>query len=108
MYGTRQHVTQPLNNRVQHEDELHYQIIDYCKAKGWQYLHGSMAHKTFRTLGEPDFVILADKSRMFLIECKANGGKLSTDQLGFAMHAQKLGHEVHLIRNFGQFVDLIQ
>lgn len=108
MHGARQNVTQPIKDRVEHEDELHYQIIDYCKSKGWLYLHGSMAHKTFRTLGEPDFVIVADRARFFLVECKANGGKLSTDQLGFAMHAQKLGHEVHLVRSYEQFLEVVQ
>jgi len=93
---------------VAEESDLHNDIISYCKSKGWIYLHGSMAAATHRTLGEPDFEILADHGRVFFVECKSKDGKLSTDQLGFAMHAQKLGHEVHLVRSMEDFRKVVE
>lgn len=93
---------------VTNESELHNEIIAYCKSKGWIYLHGSMAHRTFRTLGEMDFTILADKGRVFFVEAKTAKGKLSTEQLGFAMHAQKLGHEVKLVRSMEDFRKVVE
>lgn len=47
-------------NGVRREAELHEEIFDECRRRGWIALHGSMAERTCRTLGEPDFMILAD------------------------------------------------
>ena len=65
-----------------------------------------MAHKTFRTLGEPDFVILQDGGRFLLAEAKTAKGKLSTDQLGFQMKAERLGHKVNVVRSLSQFLQI--
>ncbi len=88
------------------ESDLHNQIIDYCKSKGWQYLHGSMAERTHRTLGEPDFIILAHGSQLRMVECKSKTGKLSLDQQGFIAHAARNGHVVHVVRSMEDFVKL--
>lgn len=88
------------------ECDLHNDIIDYCKSKGWQYLHGSMAERTHRTLGEPDFIILAHGSQLRMVECKSKSGKLSLDQQGFIAHAAKNGHVVHVVRSMEEFTKL--
>ncbi len=89
------------------ESDLHNQIIHYCKSKGWQYLHGSMAHRSRRTLGEPDFLVLADRGRLFMVECKTKTGKLSMEQQGFIAHAAKNGHVVHVVKSMEEFVKLL-
>lgn len=91
---------------VEDESDLHNAIIDYCKSKGWQYLHGSMSARTHRTLGEPDFIILAHGSQLRMIECKSKTGKLSTDQQAFIAHARKNGHVVFVVRTIQQFLEL--
>jgi hypothetical protein len=91
---------------VKDESDLHNQIIDYCKEKGWQYLHGSMAARTHRTLGEPDFIILARGSQLRMVECKSKTGKLSLDQRGFIAHANKNGHVVYVVRSMEEFKSL--
>jgi len=88
------------------ECDLHNSIIDYCREKGWQYLHGSMAARTHRTLGEPDFIILAHGSQLRMVECKSKTGKLSTDQQAFIAHAKKNGHVVYVVRSMEEFVKL--
>jgi hypothetical protein len=85
------------------EEDLHYAIMEECERKQWIYLHGSMAHRSRRTVGEPDFTILADGGRVFFIECKRKSGKRSTEQLGLAMWSEKLGHTIHLVKNIEQF-----
>lgn len=40
------------------EYKLHEFIIAECKRRSWISFHGSMAHKTFREKGEPDFQLL--------------------------------------------------
>lgn len=83
---------------------LHDEILTHCKQQGWLAFHGSMAHRTFRTAGEPDFVILLPDGKLMMVECKAKNGKLSPEQLGVAMWAEKLGHKVHLVRSFQEFL----
>jgi len=98
-----------IKDRVQRrmpEAELHNAIIAECRRRGWQYLHGSMAAETHRTLGEPDFVLMASDGRVFFIECKSRDGKLSPAQRDFAAHAERNGHRVHVVRSFEEFINL--
>ena len=65
-----------------------------------------MAERTCRTLGEPDFVILAAGGRVFFVECKSRNGKLSPAQAALKHHAEKLGHTVHVVRSMAEFLQL--
>lgn len=90
------------------ESDLHNKIIEACKARGWIYFHGSMVVKSSRTIGEPDFTILADKGRVFFVECKTKTGKLSPEQLGIKMWAEKLGHTIHVVRSMEEFLEAVK
>jgi|SRR6516162_5900322 hypothetical protein len=89
---------------VGREADLHEAIFSECRRRGWIALHGSMAERTCRTLGEPDFVILTDGGRVLFVECKSRVGKLSPAQAALRFHAEKLGHTVHVVRSFGEFL----
>lgn len=89
------------------EAELHEEIFAECRRRGWIALHGSMAERTCRTLGEPDFVILADGSRVWFVECKTKTGKLSPAQAALKFHAEKLGHTVHVVRSLEEFFAVV-
>lgn len=89
------------------EGELHGEIAKHCKMAGWICFHGTWGKLSRRTPGEPDFTILADKGRVFFIECKAKGGKFSTEQLGMKMWAEKLGHTIHTVYSFQDFCDVV-
>ena len=91
------------------EDEraLHNEILEHCKFHGLLAFHGSMAHRTFRTAGEPDFVILLPDGKMMMVECKTKNGKLSPEQLGVAMWAEKLGHRVYTVRSYVEFLTFL-
>lgn len=110
----------PPADAVEQEDKLHTEIIQECKRRGWIYLHGSMAHRTKRSPGEPDFVILGSvqtqwvdgtgkswEPRVWFIECKSKRGKRSMDQLAMAAHASKLGHTIHVIQSFSEFLGIV-
>ena len=92
---------------VERESDLHEAIFDECRRRCWIALHGSMADRTCRTLGEPDFVILADGGRVLLVECKSRTGKLSPAQFALKYHAEKLGHTVHVVRSLEEFLKLL-
>ena len=90
---------------VDRESDLHAQIFDECRRRGWIALHGSMAERTHRTAGEPDFVILGTK--IYLVECKTRIGKLSIAQQAMIAHAAKLGHTIHIVRSFEEFLNIL-
>lgn len=98
----------PKTGAVADESELHNEIIEYCKDRRWLYFHGSMAHETKRTPGEPDFEILADRGRVFFVECKSKDGKLSTDQRAVIQWAAMLGHTVHVVVNMDEFRRIVE
>jgi hypothetical protein len=102
------------------ESDLHEQIFAECRRRGWIALHGAMSERTHRTAGEPDFIILGNRVAftlkesgehycpfVLLIECKTAKGKLSPDQTAMAAHAAKLGHTIHVVRSFEEFLKLL-
>jgi hypothetical protein len=97
----------PVTQAAERERALHDDIQDECKRRRWLCLHGSMAHKTMRTVGEPDFTILADVGRVFFVECKTATGKLSPEQLALKCWAEMLGHEIHIVRSLDEFLKIV-
>ena len=89
---------------VEREETLHYEIMDFCRDRGWQFFHGSMSERTHRTLGEPDFIIRASLGRVYFVECKAKGGKLSPAQQACIANGNKLGHVTHVVDCMEQFL----
>lgn len=106
LFGTR-NTERRARNGVAREASLHEEIFDECRRRGWIALHGSMAERTCRTLGEPDFVILADGGRVLFVECKSRSGKLSPAQAALKHHAAKLGHAVHVVQSMENFLKLV-
>jgi len=92
---------------VSREQRLHEQIITECRARRWLVIHSRMDRPTTQGLGVPDFVILADKGRLFLVEAKARQGKMSIAQLAFEIQCEGLGHKVHLVRSLANFIDAV-
>lgn len=90
------------------EADLHLKILAECRRRGWIALHGSMAHRTHRTIGEPDFVIMADAGRVLFVEAKVKGGKVSPEQQAFKAWAEKLGHTVNIVWSFDEFLKLTE
>ena len=90
------------------ESELHAEIKAYCRHKAWICFTGSMAHRAMRTIGECDFTILADGGRVFFIEAKTRVGKLSPEQQGVVIWAEKLGHKIHIVRSMQQFCAIVE
>lgn len=92
---------------VSSESQLHLDIMDHCRKNDIPFLHGSMAHATHRTLGEPDFTLILP-FRVVFIECKSKTGKLSTEQIALAAWFQKKGHTIHVVRSMGDFLKVVQ
>lgn len=89
------------------ESDLHKQILAECSRRNLVCFHGSTAHKTRRTPGEPDCVILLPGGRVLLVECKTKAGQRSEAQIDVFLRAHLLGHTVHLVRSFEDFHALL-
>lgn len=90
------------------ESELHSQIRSECKRRGWLVFSGAMHKRTWRTKGEPDFVILLPNGETALIEAKTRTGALSEDQIDVAAQCAALGHTVHTVRSLTEFVRILE
>jgi predicted RecB family nuclease len=101
---TDKHV--PVIGAAEKESELHAQIFDECRRRGWIAFHGAMSERTHRNLGEPDFLILRDGGKLLAVEAKSAKGKLSEHQAAIAAWAEKLGHKVHVVRSINEFLEL--
>lgn len=88
---------------VEEESVLHEDIRKACAIRGWLPLHGSMAHRAFRTKGEWDFVIIAEWPRLFLVECKDREGKVTKEQAALAAWATRLGWRPTVCRSMAEF-----
>lgn len=105
----------PSKSGVEREAELHAQIMDECRRRGWLFFHGAMCERSHRTEGEPDFLIFGTHGtnegtwhpQSWLIECKTRTGKLTPAQQAVAAHAASLGHTVHVVRSFEEFLNVI-
>ena len=89
------------------EAKLHAAIRDYCRQQGWIAFHGAMSKATHRTKGEPDFIIATDRGQVLWVECKTKTGKLSADQVAVMAQLEALGHEYHVVRSMGEFLELV-
>lgn len=93
---------------VEHERDLHQQILDDCRLRNWIALHSRMDKRTTTTIGAPDFVVLADGGRVLLVECKARKEKLKPEQAALHAWADRLGHKVYTVRNFGEWLEVLR
>lgn len=97
---------QSANDASECESELHGQIMDECRRRGWIPLHGSMAHRSKRTLGEPDFVIPI-YGRVLFVEAKTKTGKLTMEQQAYGAYLAKHGHTLHVVRSLQDFLAIL-
>ena len=91
---------------VERESNLHDQIEAECRRRGYLVVHSRMDRATTTGLGVADFLIFAT-GRVFLVECKAKSGKLSTPQLAFAMLAERNGFKVEVVRSYQAFLAIV-
>lgn len=84
---------------VEREEDLHDDILDLCKARGWIAIHARMDMAHTLAKGTADFIILADGGRTFCFECKSKAGKLRPEQSAWAAWADRLGHKFAVVRS---------
>ena len=95
------------DDAVEHESELHDEILAFCRNKLWAVVHSRMDQKSTCTVGTADFIVFADGGRTFIIECKSRSGKLKPAQLAFKVQAEMNGHQVFEVRSMSEFLKIV-
>lgn len=90
------------------EEDLHNFIIGWCKRQDppVPYGHARMDKKSSYTEGFPDFVLFLPGDRTLLVECKTEKGELEEKQREFANNAALVGHVVHVVRSYQEFLEV--
>lgn len=102
----RARLNPPPADAVDLEKDLHRMILDECKQRGWYAVHSAMNCPTTNGIGVCDFIIYANNGRVFNVEAKNRVGKLSVAQQAFIFWLNKLGHTVHVVRSFKEFLEV--
>lgn len=82
------------------ERDLHDQIIDLCRSRGWFYVHSRMDRKSTTGVGTPDFVIALPGGATLWLECKRKGGKTTTEQAAALAQLRRNGHLACVVDSF--------
>lgn len=95
---------------VKLEIPLHNRIIEYCNLQWpkWKYIHANPTTRSTIQEGCQDFTVFLPGGRTICIECKAKGGKPTKEQQIWAKEMEMLGHTVHLVFSFDQFLNLVK
>jgi len=94
--------------RAESESDLHEAMMEFCRSKGWLFFHGSMAHRTRRRIGEPDFIIVGDGGRVWFVEVKRPGQKLTTEQAATLAWLVKLGAKAAVVTSLDEFREVVK
>lgn len=88
---------------VEKESDLHDEILEYCKQRGWVCIHSRMDRKTTNACGTPDFIVALTDGRTVYAEAKRKGGKLSPSQqatLAWLLHNRQTAGVVTTLQDF--------
>lgn len=89
---------------VEDETNLQNDIAEECRRRGWICFRGSMAHRTHRTIGEPDCIVATDDGRTIYVEAKSKRGKLTPAQNAIVAWLEHNKQRVVVVKTLAQFV----
>ena len=109
---------QALNDLTKHihepdpgpESELQSKIKAHCKTNGWPALCFPRTKNVlwFLLAGWPDATIIMPHGRVLFLELKAAKKDLRKSQRLMRNMFQYLGHEIHKVRSFRRFLQLVE
>lgn len=86
------------------ERDIHAQIEDECRRRGWYFVHARVDKPTTIGIGTPDFIIAREDGKTLWIEVKTSTGKMTPEQAATAAWLKKLGHKWAIVRSFDEFI----
>lgn len=88
----------------QREEEVHDQIEQHLRSRGYYYVHARMDRRTTTAEGTPDFIIALPNGTTLWVEVKVRPNKPSIEQLGAIAHLQKLKHWAKIVWSFEEYL----
>lgn len=88
---------------------LQEMISHWCRSQ-WprvKFIQARSDEKSTIAVGAHDFTIYLPDGVVLSIECKAKGNKISPDQAAWIKELEMLGHKVHVVWSFQEFLDLV-
>lgn len=91
------------------ESELQRKINKWARDNGFPILSLRQTRQARGLLspGWPDITLLLPGGRVVFIELKAGKGRLSDEQKALHAQARYLGHEIHEVRSFKRFLEIV-
>jgi hypothetical protein len=93
---------------VSDESSLHDQISEYCRGRGWYFVHSRMDRRTTTKKGVTDFIIAGPNGITLWIECKRRGSKPTQEQLAAGMVLTGHGHVHAIVYSFREFLEVVE
>lgn len=90
------------------EAQLHREILDYCRARGWPVVHSRMDVPQTAGVGTPDFVVALPGGRTLWVEAKSKKGKLRPEQAAWMAALRAVEHEACVVRSMGDFFRCVE
>jgi hypothetical protein len=93
----------------QREIPLHNRIMAHCNSQWpkWKYIRARSDMASTIAVGAQDFTIFLPGGRVLCVECKSKTGKITPAQRDWEHEMAALGHIVHEVRSFDEFMKLI-
>ena len=98
----------PASRDAQREADIHDQIEDHCRSKGWYPIHSRMDRATTQRKGIADFIIIAPGGVVFFVEVKRPGGKPTPEQLQFAAICKRHGQLYALVYSYEDYLAFVE
>ena len=98
----------PIGHGVSREKDLHEEIEQFCRYKGWVCFHSRMDKRQTANLGMPDFVIATDDGRTIYVEAKRKGGKCSPAQNAMLAWLLKNKQKAFVVQSMEEFLECIK
>ena len=97
----------PKGKPAEIEAELHQEILDYCRGRGWPVVHSRMDRPSHLAIGTPDFVIARGGGMTLWIEAKAKRNKPTMEQRAWLAALKRVGHPAYVVYSFDEFLAIV-
>ena len=64
--------------------------------------------RTLLTPGWPDITLVTTGGKVIFIELKSNRGRLTEDQKQMKLQFMAMGHQIHEVRSYRRFLEIVQ
>src|SRR5262245_48130732 len=89
----------PAGVRAIREKQLHEEILEVCRTRGYFTVHSRMDKPTTTALGTPDFVVALPDGKTLWVEGKTGVNKLTPSQQQRMAMLRRLGHNTAVVRS---------